>query len=141
MPTIVLQIFFVLLLLCCVYSAWFGGKDARLAVGMMVIAVFATRAVTLAFTVRWPLMIVDTGLFAGLLAISLKSQRYWPLWVTGLHGVTVASHIATLLGPPIPYPVYHGIIAVWSIPVLVVMTLGVMLDQKKGDQNGLCHSP
>lgn len=136
MPTIVLQIFFALLVLSCVYSAIAGGRDARMAVAMMVAAVLLTRGVTLTFQTRWPLMIVDTVLLGGFIWLSVKSRRYWPVWVTGLHGVSVAAHIATQLGPPIPYPVYHGVIGVWSIPVLLAMTLGIMLDQRAGLRNG-----
>lgn len=141
MPSIVLQIFFALLLLCCAYSACFGGKEARIAVGMMVVAVLATRIVTWMFITLWPLTIVDIALFLGFLTLSLRSERYWPLWVTGLHGVSIAAHIVALVGPPIPYRVYHGIMGVWSIPVMIMMTLGIMLDQHEGKNRGFRKSP
>lgn len=136
MPTLVLQLFFALLALSCVYAVVAGGRDARIAVGLMVAAVLLTRAVTLLFAARWPLMIVDMALLLGFWRLSLSSRRYWPLWVMGLHGVSVAGHLAIQFGPPIPYPVYHGIIGVWSIPVLISMTLGIMLDQKAGISHG-----
>lgn len=141
MPTIVLQLFFALLFLSCVYSVAAGGRDARIAVGLMVAAVLLTRAVTLAFAARWPLMLVDMALLVAFWRLSLSSRRYWPIWVMGLHGVSVAGHLAIQFGPLIPYPVYHGIIGVWSIPVLISMTLGIMLDQKAGISHGASTPP
>lgn len=123
--------FVALLLLSCGYAIIAGGRDARLACAMMLAASLLTPAVTLATTAKWPLMTVDTMLLFGLVTVALYSRRYWPLWTAGLHSVAVAGHIAVQYAPDIAFRIYHAIIGFWSIPVLLVMPLGIFLDRRR----------
>lgn len=122
--------FALLIVLSCGYAIWSGGRPARLACIMMVGTAVMTQFVTLDHQARWPLLTVDTALFAGLVWISLTSDRFWPIWIAGLHGAGVASHVAVLLSDDIDFHLYQALIGYWSIPVLLVMPLGIMLDRR-----------
>lgn len=122
--------FGLLMFLSAVYSIVLGGKPARLACLSMFIAAVATQLVTLDHDARWPLFLVDTALLYSLITISLRGDQYWPIWAAGLHGAGVAANIAVLASTQIDFKIYHAIIAVWSIPIFLVMPVGIFLDRR-----------
>lgn len=128
--TLLLTGFTLLTILSCAYSIMAGGRPARIACLMMAIATVATRLATLDHDARLPLLLVDTSLLAGLVVISLYTDRFWPLWTAGLQAAGVASNIAVMLSERIDFNIYHAVIAFWSIPIFLVMPLGIYLDQK-----------
>ena len=122
--------FLALVLMTCAYAILFGERDARIACAMLVSAALLTPVVTVIPHARWLLFAVDGALLIGLLILAMWSRHYWPLWVAGLHGVSVAGHVVTALTPHLPWNVYHAIIAFWAIPVQLVMALGIFLDSR-----------
>ncbi|MCI4589569.1 hypothetical protein MOK15_05625 [Sphingobium sp. BYY-5] len=127
---IVMFSFLLLLVMSCAYALIAGGRDARIACAMLVSASLLTPMVTLFSHARWPLFLVDSSLLVGLTMLAMRSRYFWPMWVAGMHGVTVAGHIASTLTPNLPWNVYHAIIAFWSIPVQLTMALGIFLDSR-----------
>lgn len=75
---------------------------------------------------------IDVALFAALVLISLKSQRYWPLWIAGLQLAAVSSHLGALLVPVFAERVYFVLQSLWSLPQLIILVFGVSLDRKRG---------
>lgn len=127
---IVIYGFMALLVMTCVYAVAAGGRDAWIACGMLISAALMTPVVTVIPDARWLLFVVDGVLLIGLVALAMRSSHYWPMWVAGLHGVSVAGHVVTTLTPHLPWNVYHAIIAFWAIPVQLVMALGIFLDSR-----------
>lgn len=127
---VLLASFTLLLIMSSTYSVIVGGRPARLACGMMVIATIASQLVTLDANSRVPLMAVDTVLLIGLIAISLFSKSYWPLWVAGIQASAEAANFALLLSRPIDLDTFHAIVGFWSIPIFLVMPLGIYLDRR-----------
>lgn len=127
--------FVLLLILSGCYSVVAGGRPARIAYLLMVIATVATQVVTLDTDARLPLLLVDTALLAGLIGIGLFSSSYWPLWAAGLHASGVAASIAVLLSHQIDFNLYHAILGFWSIPIFVMIPVGIYLDRR-----GMCHA-
>jgi len=122
--------FTTLLILSIAYSSIAGGRSGWIACLMMFIAAVATYLVTQNQGARVPLLLVDLGLLIGLMWVSLTSTSFWPLWTAGLQASGVASNIAVLMIPPIDFKVYHAVLAFWSIPIFVVMPLGIYLDRR-----------
>lgn len=71
-----------------------------------------------------PVMLVDVALFVLLLFISLRSEKFWPLWLTAMHGLTTLAHFS----PYVPHmqPLgYWRAAASWSWPMLLVLAIGI----------------
>lgn len=71
---------------------------------------------------------IDLALLGGLMALALSSRSYWPIWMTAFHALSVCTHIVSSIDPHIVPKAYNALEAFWSIPVQLVMPLGVMLD-------------
>ncbi|SES13482.1 hypothetical protein [Sphingobium sp. YR768] len=127
--------FILLMILSAIYSVMIGGKTARITCLMMIVAAFVTQAVTLNHNVRWPLFAVDVILLAGLMFVALRSNRFWPLWTTGLQSAGVAAHIAVFLSRHIDQNIYHAVMGIWSLPIFLVMPIGIFLDQRAEQHN------
>jgi hypothetical protein len=122
--------FAALMLVSCGYSVLAGGRDGRIAVAMLLSAAMMTPLITGFTHDRWALAMVDTALFAGLIALAIRSNHYWPLWLAGLHGAAMATQIVSHLNPDLPRNVYHAVVAFWSIPMQVVIVVGILLDRR-----------
>lgn len=109
-------------------ALWRGGWPERLAAIAMILAwiasalLFKTR---LWFGPQTAVFVVDLALFATLLFIALRSDRWWPLWACGFHGLSLILILATLLDTRISNRA--GYIAgggVFSYLVMVALLLG-----------------
>lgn len=78
------------------------------------------------------LLLADTSFMVFLYALALLSRRFWPLWMAGFQLVTVATHVASLTGPAFLPRLYTAMSTLWSVPILLVMLIGVILDNHAG---------
>lgn len=129
-------LFWALTILCCTYGAVFGGRDGR-----MVAAIFITGALLTIPAqilqeswnqVAWPVMIVDFAVLVGLYWVAMRTNRWWPLWVTGFHLIAMTSHLAVLVAPHFAARVYFGLATLWAVPMLLVILIGVARDRRFG---------
>lgn len=118
------------MLISCGYSVIAGGRDGRVAVAMLLAAAGMTPVITGLTHDRWALALVDAALFVGLVALAMRSSHFWPLWLAGLHGAAVATQIVSPLNPDLPRNIYHAVVAFWSIPMQVVIVVGILLDRR-----------
>ena len=125
------QIFAILLVLCCGYALLLGGAPERIGalaivlgsvVSIMVTAPWATRNMN----VEVGVLLVDLAMFLVFLAMALVSRRFWPLWVAGLLGVQVLSHLLGL-PPSLPlnltYAIVNRSLGYAIVPMIAVATL------------------
>lgn len=123
-------LFFCLLLAALVaLSYWRGKSDERVASfvcvgGALLTALVGNRVASSssAFYV-WAFM-VDSAVFAGFLAIALRSSRFWPMWVAGLQLTTVTVHLLMIIAPDLPGGVSLAALAFWSYPILILIAVG-----------------
>lgn len=81
-------------------AIWRGGWPERLAGGAMILAWFATGLfykTHLWFGPQTAVFLVDLALMMVLVFIALRSDRWWPMWACGFHGLTLILMLATLL--------------------------------------------
>jgi len=130
------MVFWALAVLCCGYGAYFGGREGRRVTALYLCAVLLTIPAQMLQQSWggeiWPVVLVDTLLLAGLYWISMRTDRFWPLWVTGFHMITMTAHLAALLAPTFPARIYFGLTTIWTIPLLLVILVGVTLDRQAG---------
>jgi hypothetical protein len=80
--------------------------------------------------------IIDFTGWVLLLAIALRANRFWPLWVSSLQTVSLIAHIAKLLDYSI-HPVGYAIMQVASsYPLLLILIIGTYNHEKRLRQSG-----
>lgn len=87
------------LLIAAGVALWRGGWPERLGGGAMIAAWFATGLVyntIQPFGPQAAVVLVDATLMLVLLFIALRSDRWWPMWACGFHGLTLILVLATL---------------------------------------------
>jgi hypothetical protein len=131
---LVISLFWVFAALCCGFAAFVGGKTGRTGAAMIMTASVASAVAgefgTWAQT-HFPVMAIDLLLLAGFYGLALRSQSYWPIWATGFHLITVVSHVAVLFGDSVRQMLYYGFGAFWSLPVMLAMVIGTVLDRTR----------
>jgi hypothetical protein len=129
-------LFWALAILCCGYGAYFGGRDGRLVAALYMGGVLLS--IPAYFLQQswggaiWPVIVIDLLFLVGIYWISMRTNRFWPLWVTGFHMITMTAHLAALLAPSFPARIYFGLTTIWTIPLLLVILVGVTLDRQAG---------
>jgi hypothetical protein len=122
----------VLLALCSLYAAIFGGKTGLVGAALNVTATIATFAVQ--SHQAWdqthiPVMLVDFLLMLGFYILAMKSRVYWPIWAAGFHLITVSGHVATLIIPGFWSTLYYYFNGMWAVFIQVAMVWGIALDR------------
>ncbi len=113
----------------CLYAFFRGGWAERVTAGSILIATYVTVLVLSPLAVRYqfvelPVMAVDTIVLFVLVGISLKSEKFWPLWLTAMQGLTILSHLAPYVPHVLPWA-YGNAVAVWIYPMLIVLAFAV----------------
>ncbi|WP_265569948.1 hypothetical protein [Sphingomicrobium nitratireducens] len=125
------SLFWILLFGIAAYAIVRGDRELR------TVSVACVVATVLSHLIRSPMndaysgyrhveigvMAVDVALFALFLVIALRSSRFWPLWVAGLHMVTVISHSVKALRIDLMPSAYAIAAQFWGYPVLIVIAV------------------
>ena len=77
-------------------------------------------------TVHLRILAVDCLVLLGLVGIALRADRFWPLYVSALHLLTIAIHGVKALDPTLVPWMYAGASAKIAYPMLVLLALGVI---------------
>ena len=98
-------VYHLLLIAVAAYAFLRGRSDERLAAAICVFATIATRLVLSPTPERYSgveigVFLVDFLTLAGFVAIALRTDRFWPLWVAGLQLTTLVAHMLKPMRPP-----------------------------------------
>ncbi|KQX20040.1 MULTISPECIES: hypothetical protein [unclassified Sphingomonas] len=113
----------------CLYAFFRGGRGERIAAASLLVATYSTALVASPMAMRFqgievPIMMVDGAFFLVLIGISLKSEKFWPLWLTAMQGLTLLSHFAPYVPHVLPWA-YGNALAIWSYPMLIALAFAV----------------
>jgi hypothetical protein len=107
-----------------------GGKPERIGISIIVLGSVVSAALS-AGQIRnhgaldlW-MLLSDSLVLLALGRLALTSPRYWPMWATSFHSITVLTHIADVLIPksvPTAYLILQGF---WVYPMFIAVSLGV----------------
>jgi hypothetical protein len=127
--TLYQQSVLIFLILSCVLALWWGERTERIAA----VAMFAAWIVTpfAANPDRWSqpqygVLAVDLVLLAVLVAISLRTDRWWPLWATAFHAVGVCIHIAVMVDPKVWPRAYFFAGGIFGRLTLIALVVGAV---------------
>ncbi|MFZ5746896.1 MAG: hypothetical protein ACOY45_04470 [Pseudomonadota bacterium] len=127
-------LFTILLFSSCAYACVAGGKDGRWASFLLILAaILSLPASYLDYAwvhTQLPVFLVDVALLVGLGVIAFRSHHFWPLWATAFHFISVSTHAATIIEPSFRPIIYFALQSFWSLPLLLVMVAGIMLDRQ-----------
>jgi hypothetical protein len=72
-------------------------------------------------------MAVDLAYLAVIVAVALRSYRWWPICAAALHLTSVIGHLAKLLVPDLSRLTYALMIGLPGYPILAVLTVGLIM--------------
>ena len=134
-------IFGPLLLAVCIYAWWRGGRDERIVAATCLAGTAATLLAISPLQQRYAgveegLMLVDLAVLAGFMAVALRSERFWPLWVAGLQLTTSIGHLLKGIDQELLPRAYGAALQFWSYPILLVLAAGTYRRHQRLKQAG-----
>ncbi|MCJ8157040.1 hypothetical protein [Sphingomonas sp. LaA6.9] len=134
-------VFYALLLTCFGYAWLRGGGPERAAATIILTGTVLTTLTYQPFATRFQSVetsafLIDLAVWLALLALALKAERFWPLWIAGLQGVAVVVHAVKILDPTILRWAYAFLMAIWVYPMMLILTIGIWGHQRRVMQYG-----
>jgi hypothetical protein len=117
------------LLVTCATAAWRGGWPERSAAAAMALAWMASTFLQRSLQLWGPqtgVMTIDGLLLSALLVIALRSDRWWPMWACGFHGLGVLLHVAVMVDGQIWGRAYYVAGAIFSYLTLLALLIGAL---------------
>jgi hypothetical protein len=125
-------IFDLLLFGACGYALLKGRTDARIVAITCIVANFASYAVVSRYaSVERGVLIIDLLTFLAFTWAALKSDRFWPLWVSGLQLTTSMGHLLKGVDESLVPIAYAAALRFWSYPILIILAVGVWRGQRR----------
>ncbi len=72
----------------------------------------------------------DALLLFGFVYIAFQSNRWWPIWASAMQLNGVSAHLVAALSTSHLSEVYYRMTSLWGVPILLIMTLGTVLDAR-----------
>lgn len=132
-------LFNALLFTSCGYALWKGTRDARIVAATCLVAAFASYPFEGYGSVETTVLIVDLGVLALFLYVALQSDRFWPLWIAGLHVTTMIGHALKLMSGDLVPIAYAVALRFWAYPELIILAIAVWRHTQR--QSVIVHSP
>ena len=124
-----LIIFNSLLIGACAYALWRGRSEERLTAIVCIVATVASIALVAPASLRYAsvelgVLIVDVFTLGAFIFVALKSDRFWPLWISGLQLTTSVAHFLKGVDPEMVPIAYAAAGRLWSYPILIILAVG-----------------
>ncbi|PNP95777.1 hypothetical protein [Sphingobium sp. YBL2] len=127
-----LILYWIMTLCCCLYAACAGGSVGRIGAGLIVfktVAGFYTSILDQSWGhTLYPVLSVDVICLVAFVILALQSNRHWPLWTSGCALAAVAVHLGSIAQIGIDPKIYHGLRSLWAFPMQLFMVRGIVLD-------------
>lgn len=132
-------LYHLLLFGACGYALLRGRTDARIVGAVFLVGNFVTYAIRSPFAESYTS--VETGIFAvdviAFLAFTyaaLISDRFWPLWVSGLQLTTSLGHVMKAVDLNLMPLAYAAALRFWAYPILIILAVGVWRGERPSRQ-------
>lgn len=128
--------YYIVLLSICSYAWIFGRRDERAVAAICIAATLATSLVISPFENRFSgmeagILLVDLGAFAGFTWVALRSDRFWPLWISGLQLTTSLAHFLKAVNLDLLPHAYAAAARFWVYPILLILVIGTYRGHKR----------
>ena len=127
--TMTKYLFWTLLLITCGYALWRGRKFEQLSALIFIAATVASVVARSALNENYSAvarsdLVIDLLVLFALVAVALRSDRFWPLWVAGLQLTISLSHVLKAIQPDLLPLAYAAAERFWSYPTLIILFIG-----------------
>ena len=124
-----LNYFHVILLAVCAYALIAGRRDERAVAVTCLLASLATRLMISPVGDRYSgveigVALVDLATWAAFTVVALRSDRFWPLWISGLQLTTSLAHILKAINSDLFPIAYAAAGRMWVYPILIILAVG-----------------
>lgn len=122
-------IYYIFLLSCCGYAIWQGTCSEYIGAAIMIIGSFSSLAVGSLLGAQWTglepeIFFIDIVALIALIWLSLRSDRFWPMWAAAFHLLALSIHAAMVVAPQIkPWAFATGSVF-WAYPMLLALAIG-----------------
>jgi hypothetical protein len=135
-------IFTIVLFGACGYALLRGRSDERLAGGICITAAIASFALAAPASLRYSgvelgVLAVDLLTLAAFIYIALRSDRFWPLWISGLQLTTTIAHVLKALQPELVPIAYATAGRFWAYPILIIIAVATWRGERRHDREAL----
>ena len=125
-------LFDLLLFGSCGYALLRGRTDAKIVASVCIVANFASYAVVSRYrSVESGVLIIDVLTFLAFTWVALKSERFWPLWISGLQLTTTLGHLFKAIEADLMPLAYAAALRFWSYPILIILAVGVWRSERR----------
>ena len=129
-------LYWSILILSCGYAMFRGRADERMVAGVCIAASVISVAVLSPMSVRYTTiekgeMAVDLVVLAVFLLVALRSDRFWPLWITGLQLTTILAHMLKAVDFKLLPFAYGAAERFWSYPILIIIAVGAWRQHRR----------
>jgi hypothetical protein len=137
--------YWTILALCSAYTLMKGGAPERVAIAISIAASILSVPSLFGVPAHFEHMeivifIVDVVTFLAFLSLALFADRFWPIWIAGIHLIGVVTHTAKLLDPLVIPWAYAVTQALWSYPILLLIVIGTARHQSRLKRYGVDRS-
>ena len=127
--TIWAYLYYMFLLVCCAHAIFRGARTEYFGAAIMVAGSLSTLAIAKMVENSWTgveagMLAVDMIALAALIALALRSDRFWPMWATAFHLLAVSIHTAMAVAPQITPWAFATVAAFWAYPMLLALAIG-----------------
>lgn len=125
-------LFDLLLFSTCGYALLRGMPEARIVALVCIAANFASYALVSHYSgVERGVLAVDVLTFLVFTVVALTSDRFWPLWVSGLQLTAILGHLLKGVESDLLPTAYAAALHFWSYPILIILAIGVWRSQQR----------
>lgn len=140
-----LILFHALLFGSCGYALLRGRFDERLTAIVCIIATFASLALMGPIQLRYSsvevgVLIVDVLTLSAFTFVALRSDRFWPMWISGLQLTASIGHLLKAVQPDLMPLAYATAGRFWGYPILIILAVGTWRANHRTDGSGLPQS-
>jgi hypothetical protein len=133
------HLYWTLLALTCGYAFIRGGRDERVVAIVCAVASILTAFVLSPWSQRYSQiesgeLVVDLVVLAAFVAVALRSDRFWPLWVAGLQLTSSLAHLMKGINLELLPQAYAAATKFWSYPILFIILVGTWRSHQR-DRN------
>lgn len=128
--------YIVLLASITILAFWRGSREHRLAASACVLATIGSVALISPMHERYEalesgLLFIDFALMTFFILLSLRSQRFWLLWVSGLQLSALIPHLFRMLGGHVLPSAYAVAGQLWSYPILLIVGVAALRHHRR----------
>lgn len=131
-----LLLFSALLIGSCGYAFVRGQRDERVTAAVCLAASLASIALTGPANLRYSqielgVLVVDLLTLGAFTFIALRSDRFWPLWISGLQLTTSIAHFLKAADPGLVPIAYAAAGRFWGYPILIILVVGTWRSHRR----------